>query len=47
VWTESIAVGSKEFVESIASGIRWRKNLKTAITEDGAAYLREDHARYE
>jgi putative transposase len=47
VWTESIAVGSREFVESIASGIRWRKNLKTAITEDGAVYLREDHAKYE
>lgn len=46
-WTESIAVGSREFVEAIASGIRWRKRLKTAITEDGAVFLREDHAGYE
>ena len=35
VWTESIAVGSKELVESIAAGIRWRKRLKTAMTDDG------------
>jgi putative transposase len=46
IWTESIAVGSKAFVGTIASGNKKRKNLKIAMTEDGAWYVKEDHPIY-
>jgi hypothetical protein len=46
IWTESVAVGGRDFVETIATGIKRRKSLRVAMTEDGAWYASEDHDFY-
>jgi putative transposase len=46
IWTESIAVGTRAFVETIASGNRKRKKLKIASTEEGVWYVKEDRGVY-
>ncbi len=46
IWTESIAVGGREFVGTIASDTKKRKRLKVEMTDDGTWYLREDLTGY-
>jgi len=40
-WTESIAVGSEQFVQSIADTIHHRQNLRYEVTQGGSWCLRE------
>ena len=46
IWTESIAIGSEDFLREIASRIKTRIKLKIAKTKDGSWYVREDLTRY-
>jgi hypothetical protein len=46
IWTESIAVGSEDFLREVASRIKIRMKLKIARTMDGSWYVREDPTRY-
>jgi putative transposase len=47
IWTESIAIGGRNFVEAIASKTQRRKKLRIATTEDGAWFVREDLLGYD
>lgn len=42
VWTESIAVGGKEFLEEIVTRNKRRKKFYISTTEDGTSYIKED-----
>jgi putative transposase len=46
IWTESIAVGSKEYVNSIAAQQSKRKRLYIAKADEASWYLRETHGNY-
>ena len=47
VWTESIAVGSKEFIENVVSRNKRSKKFYISTTEDGISYVREDLSEFE
>lgn len=42
IWTESIAVGSKGFLEGIVARNKRRKKIYISSTEDGTSYIKED-----
>jgi len=42
IWTESIAVGSKGFLEGIVARNKRRKKIYLSSTEDGTSYIKED-----
>ncbi|MBN2318275.1 MAG: transposase [Acidobacteria bacterium] len=46
VWTESIAVGSKEFLEGIVTKNKRRKKFYISKTEDGTSYIKEDLSKF-
>ena len=46
IWTESIAVGSRDFLREVTCRIKTRMKLKTAKTTDGVWYVSEDLTRY-
>lgn len=46
MWTESIAVGDRDFVESVASAMRNRRRLHREEVDDGVWAVREDPAPY-
>ena len=43
VWTESIAIGRKEFLEEIVTANERRKKLYISTNEDGTSFVREDY----
>ena len=45
IWTESIAVGSEEFLRGIVSGNKRRKEFYISTTEDGTSFIRENLSR--
>jgi hypothetical protein len=45
-WTESIGVGSREFVEEVAGRTGWRVQLEMRETAEGVWTLREPEAPY-
>jgi putative transposase len=46
IWTQSIAVGSKSFVQTIAHAIRVRKRLRIAVSPDGNWIVAEEVESY-
>ncbi len=44
IWTESIAVGSEEFLKEIISRTKKRKRFHIATTEDGDWYVKEEQS---
>ena len=46
VWTESIAVGSKEFLNGIVSRNRRKKKFYISTTDDGTSYIKEDLSKF-
>jgi putative transposase len=41
IWTESIAVGGKDFLQEIVSQTKSRKRIYISTREDGTSYIRE------
>ena len=46
VWTESIAVGSKEFLEGIIFVNKRRKKFYISIAKDGTSFIKEDLLKF-
>ena len=46
VWTESIAVGSKEYLNGIVSRNRRRKKFYISTTDDGTSYIKENLSKF-
>jgi len=46
VWTESIAVGSKDFLKGIATSNKRRKKFYISTTVDGISYIKEDRPTF-